>query len=99
MKLAAGPLIYFPDLNVFPDQAGIIHYCYCFRRPKSFPVIDIALFDFVNENMTIQIHIPHAQSLQQALEIGGCWSTPEEAESWGIDLEDGDQDLLSLLNQ
>lgn len=44
-----------------------------------------------------QPDIPHATTLADAL-TGDKWSSIPEAQGWGIDLSDGDQNIEALLN-
>lgn len=95
MKIGT-PVIYFFD-NINGTKGGIPNLALIYKRPTSFPVADVLVFDLVDEVPPLfYANTAHGQSLQECLEIGNRWISMEEAEGFGIDLEDGDQDLTEL---
>lgn len=72
------------------------HFAIVVDRPKSFPTLNVQSMDSGGSE-SLQINVPQAGSLQECIEIGNRWITFEQAESWGIDLEDGDQVIEGIV--
>lgn len=96
MKLA-DVVIYFYDVINSPNLAGVPNAAIVYKRPRTSPNADLVAWDAVEDSQAQFIaNVPHGQSLQDCLEVGNRWITIAEAEGFGIDLSDGDQDLTEL---
>lgn len=91
--IAGTHVIYFwPHDDVL---AGVPCFAMCIARPTSFPTISLNVYS-PNGQLSIPDPVDQGGSLEQCLEIGNKWITFEQALAWGIDMEDGDQDLTEL---